>query len=226
LVLTAAREGEGSIETVFRALIFDLDNCLADAREVGEDTFFPAFEAIRQANNDTVALEVLDEALKDTWRHPFDWIVTRYGFSSEMSSAGFEAFRRIEVKREMHGYGDQSVLSEIPVKKFLVTSGFRRLQESKIAALGITQLFNSIIVDAIDEETRRGKRGYFEQIVSDHGLRPGEVMVVGDNADSEIAVGNQLGMVTVQTLRPGVTFAASANHHVKGLAELKGLLDI
>jgi hypothetical protein len=35
----------------------------------------------------------------------------------------------------MHGYGDLALLAEIPAKLLLVTSGFRRLQESKIEAL-------------------------------------------------------------------------------------------
>src|SRR5580765_7952350 len=36
--------------TMVKALIFDLDNCLAAANEVGEELFEPAFEAMRQAN--------------------------------------------------------------------------------------------------------------------------------------------------------------------------------
>jgi putative hydrolase of the HAD superfamily len=35
------------------------------------------------------------------------------------------------------------------------------------------------------------------------GLSPEEVVIVGDNPDSEIEVGNRLGIRTVQILRPG-----------------------
>lgn len=39
----------------------------------------------------------------------------------------------LEVTTPMQGYGDLDVLKELPVQRFLVTSGFRRLQESKIS---------------------------------------------------------------------------------------------
>ena len=54
---------------------------------------------------------------------------------------------------------------------------------------------------------------------------PDQVLVVGDNPDSEIEAGNQLGIRTVQILRPGVTRSSKANCHIHGLEELGGLLE-
>jgi FMN phosphatase YigB (HAD superfamily) len=209
---------------VVRALIFDLDNCLAAAREVGEELYHSAFEAIRQANRGAVAPEAMGKAFEDIWRHPLDWVAARYAFSQEMIAAGRRAFSTLEVDRKLKGYGDLSVLSELPAKRFLVTSGFRRLQESKIKALELAPLFTAVYVDAIDEQDRPGKLGYFEQILLDHGLPAAEVLVVGDDADSEITVGMRLGMRTVQTLRPGVAYATNATYHIRSLHELKELL--
>jgi FMN phosphatase YigB (HAD superfamily) len=56
-------------------------------------------------------------------------------------------------------------------------------------------------------------------------LRPEEVIVVGDNPDSEIEAGNRLGMKTVQILRPGVPRGSNATFYVNNLEELKSLLD-
>jgi putative hydrolase of the HAD superfamily len=53
---------------------------------------------------------------------------------------------------------------------------------------------------------------------------PQQVLVVGDNADSEIQAGNDLGMTTVQILRAGVPFGCNAVHHIHGLHELRGFL--
>lgn len=209
---------------MIKALIFDLDNCLASAREVGEELFAPAFEAIRQANRGTVPEQVLAQAFEDTWRHPLDWVAAKHGFSEAMRAAGWRVFVTLEVKRPMQGYGDLSVLTKLPALRFLVTSGFRRLQESKIKALKLAPLFNGIYVDAIDEPDRPGKQGFFERILKGQDLNSSQVLVVGDNADSEIAVGNRLGMKTVQTLRPGVPRASCATFHIQSLAELKGLL--
>ena len=58
--------------------------------------------------------------------------------------------------------------------------------------------------DAIDEPDRLGKKGLFEKIIADNGYQQTEVLIVGDNEDSEIEAGNALGIQTVQTLRPGV----------------------
>jgi putative hydrolase of the HAD superfamily len=207
-----------------KALIFDLDSCLAAADEVGGSLFTPAFQAIRSANDSGVAEEQLRQAFADCWRLPFDFVAEKYRFSPAMRSAGFVAFHKIEVHQQMHGYGDLAVLAEIPAKLFLVTSGFRRLQESKIKALGIAHLFVEVHVDAIDEPQPKGKLPTFESILQRHRFSPKEVFVVGDNPDSEIAAGNRLGTTTVQILRPGVPASPAATYQISGLAELKRFL--
>ena len=50
-----------------KAIIFDLDSCLAAADEVGEQLFAPAFAAIRAANDGSVPEETL-RADSQTWR--------------------------------------------------------------------------------------------------------------------------------------------------------------
>jgi hypothetical protein len=59
-----------------------------------------------------------------------------------------------------------------------MTSGFRRLQESKIRALGIERRFERIQVDAIDEPDRKGKGRLFAEILREYGFSPGEVLIV------------------------------------------------
>ena len=76
----------------------------------------------------------------------------------------------------------------------------------------------------MDEPNRRGKHGFFQDILSAHGLRLDEVLVVGDNSDSEIEAGNRLGMKTIQLLRPSVPLSERATRQIRGLRELKELL--
>ena len=208
-----------------KALIFDLDNCLAAANEVGDGLFEPAFAAMKRANRGTVSEDTLRRAFADVWRHPLDWVATKYGFSPAMLAAGSQAFQTTAVTGRMVGYGDLASLADLPADKFLVTSGFRRLQESKIRALQLEPLFTAIFVDAIGEPDRLGKRGLFQKILADYKLTPAEVIVIGDNAESEIAAGNRLGIATVQTLRPGVPRAGNATFYIHSLAELKQLLN-
>jgi len=203
------------------AFIFDLDNCLASAREVGETLFEPAFDAIRRANRGTLSNQALEAALQDCWVHALDFVAAKHGFSQEMLAAGWDVLRRVEVREPMQGYGDLHVLAQLGRQRFLVTSGFRRLQESKIRALGIAPLFDAVVIDAIDEPERKGKERIFAELLQRFRLRPDEVVVVGDNPDSELAAGRALGMRTVQILRPDVVPAADVDHTVHDLEELQ-----
>jgi putative hydrolase of the HAD superfamily len=206
------------------AIIFDLDNCLAPATAVGEALLEPAFDAVRAVNRGLLDPGRLEEAFADCWVHAFDWVARTHGFSSEMREAGWAVMRTLEVRAPMTGYSDLGILQELEARRFLVTSGFRRLQSSKVRALGIEPLFERVAVDAIDERDRIGKQAIFERILADFGLSVDEVLVVGDNPESEIAAGNRLGITTIQTLRPGVSFSPQARGHIDSIAALKPLL--
>jgi putative hydrolase of the HAD superfamily len=150
-----------------KAVIFDLDNCVAAAKEVGEELYKPAFDAVWQVNRGTVSEDALQQAFADMWRHPLDWVAAKFGFSEAMLATAWRVFAELEVTHPMCGYGDLAVLIELPVQRFLVTSGFRRLQESKIKALKLAPFFSAIYIDAIDESDRIGKRGLFARILAD-----------------------------------------------------------
>jgi putative hydrolase of the HAD superfamily len=207
-----------------KAIIFDLDSCLCAADEVGRDLYEPAFSAIRAANHGALPEPALDRAFEEMWRIPFDVIAKRHDFSQEMREAGWKALQQIAVTKPMRGYGDLDVLHDLPAAKYLVTSGFRRLQESKVDMLGIRSLFEEVLIDALGEPDRMHKEGFFKQILEKGHLPPSEALVVGDNGESEIAAGIRLGIPTVQILRPGVSRDERADRHIHGLAELKGHL--
>jgi putative hydrolase of the HAD superfamily len=108
---------------MFKAVSFDVDNCWAAATEVGEPLFAPAFDASRRANHGTVSEEALCEACAECWRHPLDWVATQDGFSETMVAAGWTV-----LAARRHRYMAMAILAELPVRRFRVTSGFRRLQ--------------------------------------------------------------------------------------------------
>jgi FMN phosphatase YigB (HAD superfamily) len=209
---------------MIQAIFFDLDNCLSAADEVGAGLLEPVFEAVKNANAGALSNEVMRAAFHACWRFPFDDVARRFGFSDRMRDAGFRAFVDIQIAGSMRGYSDLATLDALPVKRFLVTSGFRRLQESKVRALGIASSFEAIYIDDIDQALPRGKEAIFREIVERYALRTPEVLVVGDNSDSEIAAGNRLGLTTVQILRPGVPRGDNADYVIEGLAELASLV--
>jgi FMN phosphatase YigB (HAD superfamily) len=206
------------------AVIFDLDNCLSAGREVPERIYQPGFDAIRQANDGLLTEAQLASAFEDAWRLAIDDVAERHKFSAAMKDAAMKAFAKMEMDEPMHGYPDLHHLRDIDARHFLVTSGFRRLQESKITALGIASWFDEIIIDAIDEPGQRGKEGIFRDLLQQQSLKPRDVLVVGDNPHSEIAAGNRLGCRTIQILRPGVKRGETAWHHIQSLDELLTLI--
>jgi hypothetical protein len=89
---------------MIRALILDLDNCVAAANEVGDELFEPAFKAIRNANRGTLTAEQLAQAFQECWRHPLDFVASKFGFSDEMLEAGWNVFSETAVETPMKGY--------------------------------------------------------------------------------------------------------------------------
>ena len=206
-----------------RALIFDLDNCLARSDEPGRELLEPVFRAVRETNRGRLSEEELQAAFDECWVRAFDAVAREHGFSDEMREAGWREFARVEVTVPMRGYGDLDLLPELGDRRFLVTSGFRRLQESKVRALGVADVFDEVVIDALDEPGRRGKERVFTDLLGRHRLDPGDVVVVGDDPGSELASARQLGLRAVQTVRPGIEPAPDLDH-VRNLRELKALL--
>lgn len=203
-----------------KAAIFDLDNCLCPATAAGQGLFAPAFEAIRRANRGAVDEQTLERALGECWYTAFDLVAQLHGFSQEMAAAGREAFARLEIAEPIEGYADLHLVQRLPLRRFLVTSGFRRLQQSKIERLKLEPCFEGIFIDAIDEPGHPGKQHLFERILESAQCAPCDVLVIGDNPLSELLAGRNLGMVTVQTLRPGIKKSPVADHHVESFQEL------
>ena len=71
----------------YTVAVFDLDNCLMDARAVGP-LFEPAFEAVRQANQGALSPQALDQALQACWFTAFDLVAERHRFTPAMRAAG------------------------------------------------------------------------------------------------------------------------------------------
>ena len=83
-----------------RAIIFDLDNCLASAGEIGQEVCAPAFAAIRKANCGTLSDERLSAAFADCFWHSLDSVAAKHGFPMRcvIKALGVEAlFRAIYV---------------------------------------------------------------------------------------------------------------------------------
>jgi putative hydrolase of the HAD superfamily len=95
----------------------------------------------------------------------------------------------------MQPFADYHLIKVIPIKKFLVTTGFTNLQRSKIKMLGIENDFEEIhIVDP--EVSAITKKDVFAGIMKRHDYHVEDLLVVGDDPESEIKAAIELGIDT------------------------------
>jgi putative hydrolase of the HAD superfamily len=93
-------------------------------------------------------------------------------------------------------FPDFQLVPALPQPKFLVTTGFTRLQESKIDGMQIRSLFREIhIVDPMLEA--RTKKEVFSDILIRYAYQSDEVLVIGDDPDSEIKAAQALEIPTI-----------------------------
>ena len=85
------------------------------------------------------------------------------------------------------------VLKSLLFPKVLVTVGNRQIQTEKVKILGLEGLFEEVVYC----ERAEDKGHAFDRQIRKRGLKPAEVLVVGDRIDREIRFGNALGCVTV-----------------------------
>jgi putative hydrolase of the HAD superfamily len=211
---------------VIRALICDLDNTLFPARSVPRAAVLPVLERVRAANRGGRGIPEarLEEALEACWDRPFDEVARLYDLPEPLRRAWQVAAEELEVTGPLQLYPDVDALWSLPLRLFLVTTGYRRFQESKISLLRLADRFEAIYIDALGVTPRSGKEALFQQILMERQLMVPETAVLGDSAEAELLAGKRLGLWTIQILREGVVAAGQANFRIHSLTQLPAVL--
>jgi putative hydrolase of the HAD superfamily len=204
-----------------KAFIYDLDNTLYGVPTIGETLFAPLFELIHDSGEYRGSF---DKVREDIMRQPFQVVAANYRFSDSLTRQGVELLRNLEYEGEIRPFDDYFEILRIPGDRFLVTTGFLSLQESKIRRMGIEDDFQEIHI--VDPDTsRKTKKEVFGEILDRQGLFPEEVLVIGDDPESELQAARELGMETVlydkyQRHPKGVaTFRISDFHQLRELVK-------
>ncbi|MFL9843802.1 HAD family hydrolase [Flavobacterium rhizosphaerae] len=174
-----------------KAIIYDLDNTIYPVSDIGEKLFGPLFDLITESGAHEHHMESIKKA---TMRTPFRVVAQRHNFSDELTQKGINLQEELEYTEPIASFEDYPEIKNIPGLRFLVTTGFFKMQHSKIKQLGITSDFDEIhIVNPVVTS----KKEVFADILKRHNLTPKEVLVVGDDPESEIAAAKALGITTV-----------------------------
>ena len=206
-----------------KVIIFDLDNCVFDTHSMSEGILDALLATLDQSD---LTFHKRQKAKDLLWTTSLDDISSIVGFSGELLSKLHAIYANLEAPDGLKSYGDEFCVKKLPGRKILVSTGYQKFQEGKIAKLGLADLFDEIILDIIGDPTitRKGKRRIFEALMAKNKWAASEVVVVGDNPTSELGAGKALGLTTVQTLRPGVVKWPEADFHITRLTELEGII--
>jgi putative hydrolase of the HAD superfamily len=176
-----------------KALIFDLDNTIYPVSSIGEDLFRELFEMIEEDGRFEGNFEDVKDAIQ---RKPFQVVAEDFKFHEELTSAGLDALTDLEYRNEMEAFDDFEIVRKIDRMKFLVTTGFTKLQWSKIRLLNLEPDFEAcFVVDPA--KSSKTKKDIFAEIMSRYGLTAEDLLVIGDDIHSEIQAGKELGIQTV-----------------------------
>lgn len=173
-------------------LILDLDDTIFPTRSISPAHFrelFDSMEFEKYGYSGTTTRQII----ADLWRLPMADVAQMYKFPEELVRRYHTTASRTDFQFDISPYADYSHLLKLTYHRHLVTTGTTPVQEKKIDALGIRGDFGRIIINdpyIFDG----GKLHCFETILREEKLEREEVLVIGDNPDSEIAAAIQANL--------------------------------
>jgi putative hydrolase of the HAD superfamily len=204
-----------------RVLILDLDNTIYPVSSIANHLFDKLFKLIDEKLGEADR-QAAQKAKEELTRRPYQHVADEFGFSDELKQQGMQMLSNITFEEPMYPYEQYNDLRQIPIDKFLVTTGFTKLQMSKVKMLKIGNDFKHVyVVDP--EQSSLTKKDIFQKIMQEHGYATEEVLVIGDDPKSEIKAAIELGIETFlfdpgnKYTNEGVTYRAA---HYSDVAEI------
>lgn len=177
-----------------KAIILDLDNTLFSTPSIGDKLFADLYYLLEINLNEFEG--AIEDIKKDINRKPFPVVAKQYKMTQSLYKDALQLLSELTYNETIEPFPDYSEVTKIVCDKFLVTSGFTKLQNSKVKQLGIEKNFKGIyIVDTI--LTDNTKKKAFKNIMLSFNYAPSEVLVVGDDPESEITAAEELGIDAV-----------------------------
>jgi putative hydrolase of the HAD superfamily len=201
-----------------KAIIYDLDNTLYPVSAIGEKLFRSVFNLIAETVQDREKMAAIKKEMMQT---PFRIVANKHNLSDELIAKAIAIQEDITFEEPIATFEDYPEINLISTEKFLVTTGFRKMQLSKIKQMGIEADFKEIhIVDP----TKSSKKEVFADIILRYGYRPDDVLVIGDDPESEIKAAKELGIQTVLYDKSGKQDTTAADFSIKSFTELSRIL--
>ncbi|MFV8466511.1 HAD family hydrolase [Flavobacterium sp. LB1P62] len=174
-----------------KAIILDLDNTIFSTPSIGDKLFADLYYLLEI---NLIEFEGdLENLKKDINRKPFSVVAKQYKMTQSLYKDALQLLSELTYNETIEPFPDYNEVTKIQCDKFLVTSGFPKLQNSKVKQLGIEKNFKGIyIVDTV--MTNDTKKNVFKNILHYYNYDTSEVVVIGDDPESEIAAAEELGI--------------------------------
>ncbi|WP_163324244.1 HAD family hydrolase [Draconibacterium mangrovi] len=174
-------------------LIFDLDNTIYPVSSIAEKLFEKLYAVIEKSGEYKGDFEAVKLEIQRT---PFQKVAGAFSFSEQLLKDCMEVHINLTYDDPMQYFPDYELVRELLQTKFLVTSGFSKLQNSKIDNLGIRNDFKEIVILDL-QQSNETKKDIFISLLEKYRFPKEEVLIVGDDINSEIQAGKDLGIDTV-----------------------------
>lgn len=203
-------------------LILDLDGTIFETKSMDMSIFDPARKIIEEFSIRTLGGEISNEIIEELKSYPFDIVANKYQFPNQLRQQFYKVIQGIDYDLAIKPYADYSALKQLNLEMYLVTTGISKLQKAKIEALKIASDFNDVFIDDPFEPRRKHKLGLFQEI--SESKDPSQFWVIGDNPDSELKAGKDLGMNTVQRINQNQDRSKLSDYSIISFNELEEIL--
>ncbi|GAA0751568.1 HAD family hydrolase [Psychroflexus lacisalsi] len=202
--------------------IFDLDDTLFPTATIRKDVGLPLLNKLKEINYSERYFEksMIEVIYNDCWKNSFVELIDKYNLPNVFINGLHRAYKELEVTHKLKLYKDAEIIKELNEDKYLVTTGYEKLQKSKVQSLGIESYFKEIFVNDSIEKFKLGKLFFFNKIFKKYNIKPDSFIVIGDNVNSEIKAGNKLSFTTVLIDRNTLVEDSLANFNISSLEEI------
>ena len=199
-----------------RIFFIDLDNTIYFTKP-NEEVLMSGLYNLLDKEDLGLSTDDYQQAKREMLRTPFLKVAEKYGINKEITDRAVEFLANREVLKPLLPSDDYEYIKTLKGRKFIVTAGFPKQQLSKVKMLGIADDFEDVhVVDV----SKTSKKEIFIELIEKYSLQKDEILIIGDDAESEIKYGLELGIETFlldpENLHPN----AKSTYYGKDLSKL------
>ncbi|RZK56918.1 MAG: HAD family hydrolase [Pedobacter sp.] len=202
-----------------KAYFIDLDNTIYFTRPHVDILLGPLYNLLEKEDLG-ISKADFEKAKEDMLSTPFQKVAQKYNFNAEAVVKAIAYLSEKVVTAPLAVHNQYRYVKALSGLKIIVTAGFEKSQRSKIEMLGIADDFDEVYVVDVDKEN---KKDAFAKLLKKHNLKLEDVLVIGDDAKSEIKYGLELGLDTFLFDPDGRFAEPETTYHKKTFEDLASI---